>query len=190
MIAAISLEPHVKNLHLTLAYQFPPEAYHELADLVQSIDFSSACNWELRLYSRDTRLATKQVHRVIFPHPSREADELELKVGDYIYINNDAAQNSVDGWTEAVCAATGNYGFVPLKYTERTSETNVWSLNANVTLCEAAESDDDIDVIDGISYASEKGRYISGAFMGRFKESNQSNQSICNNRKSITCTIN
>lgn len=125
--------------------------------MVQSIDFSSASNWVLRLYSRDPRLATKQVHRVIFPHLSRESDELELKLGDYVYINNDAVQSSVDGWTEAICAATGNYGFIPLNHTERTSETNVWSLNASVTLCEAAESDEDIDVIDGISYASEKG---------------------------------
>lgn len=146
----------MKNLHLTLAYQYPLEVYHELSDLVQSIDFSSASNWVLRLYSRDPRLATKQVHRVICPHISRDADELELKVGDYIYINNDAVQSSVDGWAEAICASTGNYGFVPLNHTERTSETNVWSLNANVTLCEATENED-VDVIDGISYASEKG---------------------------------
>lgn len=149
----------MKNLHLTLAYQFPPEAYHELSDIAQTIDFSCGSNWELRLYSRDPRLATKQVHRVIFPHPSRESDELELKLGDYVYINNDAVQSSIDGWTEAICASTGNYGFIPLNHTERTSETNVWSLNASVTLCEMAESDEEVDVIDGISYASEKGNY-------------------------------
>lgn len=152
----------MKNLHLTLAYQYPPEVYHELSDLVQSIDFSSATNWVLRLYSRDPRLATKQVHRVVCPHPSRDADELELKIGDYVYVSNDANHSSVDGWAEAICATTGNYGFVPLNHTERTSETNVWSLNANVTLCESSENDD-TDVVDGISYASEKGMKKEGS---------------------------
>lgn len=146
----------MKNLHLTLAYQFQSEFYHELSELVNTIDTSSASNWVLRLYSRDPRLASKQVHRVIYPHTSRESDELELKVGEYVYINNDAVHSSCDGWVEGICASTGNYGFIPLNHTERTSETNVWSLNANVTLCEATESD--IDVIDGISYASEKGK--------------------------------
>lgn len=149
----------MKNLHLTLAYQFPSDAYHELSELVNTIDTSSASNWVLRLYSRDPRLATKQVHRVIYPHISRESDELELKVGEYVYMNNDASHNSIDGWAEGICASTGNYGFIPLNHVERTSETNVWSLNANVTLSEASEND--VDAIDGISYASERGKQIN-----------------------------
>lgn len=146
----------MKNLHLTMAYQFPAEVYRSLVDLVDNLDASCANSWELRLYSRDPRLATKQVHRVIFPHISREPDELELRMGDYVYVNNDAVQNSVDGWAEAISFTTGNYGFVPLNHTERTSETNVWTLNVTVPLCQP--SCDNIDTIDGISLSSEAGK--------------------------------
>lgn len=150
VLSAISLEPHAKNLHLTLAYQFPAEKYRDLLDLVEHLDASCANNWELRLYSRDPRLATKQVHRAIFPHASREPDELELRVGEFIYISNDAAQSSVDGWTEAISHSTGNYGFVPLKYIEKTSETHVWTLHTSVPLCQTTvTAGDDIDSIDG-----------------------------------------
>lgn len=138
-----------------MAYQFPAEVYRDLVDLVDSLDASCANSWELRLYSRDPRLATKQVHRVIYSHSSREPDELELRVGDYIYVNNDAVQNSTDGWTEAISFASGNYGFVPLNHTERTSETNVWTLNATVPLCQP--STENVDTIDGVSTASESG---------------------------------
>lgn len=155
---AISLEPHVKNLHLTLAYQFPSEVYRDLIDLVENLDASYASSWELRLYSRDPALASKQVHKVVFPHTSRESDELELRVGDYVYVNSDAAQHSVDGWTEAISFTTNNYGFVPLNHTERTSETHVWTLNATVPLCQPTF--DDIDYVDGISQISEPGMKI------------------------------
>lgn len=140
---------------MTLAYQFPTDVYRNLIDLVEGLDASSANNWELRLYSRDPRLATKQVHKVIYQHASREPDELDLRVGDFVYVNNDAAQNSVDGWTEAISFSSGTYGFVPLNHTERTSETVVWALNATVPLCQ--QTFDDIDTIDGVSHSSESG---------------------------------
>lgn len=154
-----------------MAYQFPAEVYRDLVDLVDNLDASCANNWELRLYSRDPRLATKQVHRVIFPHASREPDELELKVGDYIYVNNDAIQNSTDGWTEAISFTSGNNGYVPLNHTERTSETNVWTLNTTVPL---SQSPSDIDTIDGVSLATSEAGKLSKSlewFLCQFKQS-------------------
>lgn len=155
------MEPHVKNLHLTLAYQFPSNVYQNLVELVEQIDTSFANSWELRLYSRDPRLATKQVHKVIYSHSSREHDELDLRVGDYVYINGDAIQNSIDGWVEAI-SCNGNVGFIPLNHTERTSEAFVWTLHATEKLCQASDNEISVDTIDGNfqSHSVREGKYL------------------------------
>lgn len=82
--------------------------------------------------------------------------QLELHVGDFIYVNTDAVQTSNDGWVEAISFTTGKCGFVPLSYTEKTSETQVWELEISVPISKAIPSND-IDTIDGISYSNTSG---------------------------------
>lgn len=155
----------MKNLHLTLAYQFPPNAYQNLLELVEKLDTSCANSWELRLYSRDPRLATKHVHKVIYSHSSREHDELELRVGDYVYVNSEAALQSVDGWVEGISHTGNHIGFLPLNHIERVCETEVWKLHVTAPLAFVQQQNipldnDVVDAVDGIAHTIENGNSL------------------------------
>lgn len=69
------------------------------------------------------------MYKVIYPHVPRETDELELLMGDFVYIDPEAWSSSIDGWVQGISWLTGCSGFLPKNYVEKTAETDAWTLH-------------------------------------------------------------
>lgn len=57
----VHVEPHKKQLHVTLAYHFHDSHLPVLEKLAKTIDVSSGCDWLAVLLSRDIRFANHEV---------------------------------------------------------------------------------------------------------------------------------
>ncbi len=57
----VHVEPHKKQLHVTLAYHFQASHLPVLEKLAKSLDVSSGCDWLAVLFSRDIRFANHEV---------------------------------------------------------------------------------------------------------------------------------
>lgn len=131
---SIQVEPYLKALHITLAYQFQLEHYATLEKLSQAINTNATACWEIRLYSRDTRIKGSEVHKVLYSHVPKEPDELELLIGDFVYVSGEHLGAASDGWVEGTSWLTGATGFLPKNYIERTAESDAWTLHRSITI--------------------------------------------------------
>jgi len=66
-LLGVTIEPHKKQLHCSLAYQFPTEKKEKLETLAKAINLKAPVRWDLRLYSRDV-LKGKSNYQVWFAH--------------------------------------------------------------------------------------------------------------------------
>lgn len=131
----IEVEPYLKSLHMTLAYQFEDGQKNRLNSLLDSIvNPNSHCVWDLKLFSREQRVKGCNVYRVLQPHEPNEPDELELLVGDFVYVNPADVSSATDEWVKATSWLTGCSGLIPLSLTERTAESAAWTLHKTIVL--------------------------------------------------------
>ncbi|KAG5866952.1 hypothetical protein JTB14_035406 [Gonioctena quinquepunctata] len=73
-------------------------------------------------------------HEVVHAYNPTESDELDLRTGDYVYVSGEAVANSPDGWVEGTSWLTGQSGLLPESYTERTAESDAWTLHKKISL--------------------------------------------------------
>lgn len=57
----VRVEPHKKQLHVTLAYHFQASHLPTLEKLAQNIDVKLGCDWVATIFSRDIRFANHEV---------------------------------------------------------------------------------------------------------------------------------
>ena len=81
----------------------------------------------------------RQVFKVIKNYQPTLGDELELIEGDYVFMA--PGQSSPDGWYSGTSWLTGNTGMFPAVFTQRTSETWIWTLHRWVDVSVAPVSD-------------------------------------------------
>lgn len=106
----------MKSYHLTLAYQFQPQHYAGLQDLAAAIDpepEDENSGWELRIYSYEDRMRNHDVFKVRYAYSPGQEDELELRIGDFVYVLPEEIKTSVDGWVFGTSWLTGCQGYLP-----------------------------------------------------------------------------
>ncbi|XP_076032213.1 ecdysteroid phosphate phosphatase isoform X2 [Oratosquilla oratoria] len=132
---SLCAEAQTRALHLTLAYQFPSSHFTTLDNRLNAmVDPAATAAWEMRLYSRDARISGNEVHKVLYSHVAREPDELELLIGDFVYVNPESLSTSPDGWVEGTSWLTGAKGYLPINYIERVPESDAWTLHKAIPI--------------------------------------------------------
>lgn len=66
------MEPHKKQLHVTLAYHFQTSHLPTLEKLAQNIDVKLGCDWVAAIFSRDIRFVNHEVHFLEFVSVQKE----------------------------------------------------------------------------------------------------------------------
>ncbi|TSK82124.1 Ubiquitin-associated and SH3 domain-containing protein B [Bagarius yarrelli] len=153
--ADVHVEPHKKQLHVTLAYHFPTNHLSSLEKLARGVDVSLGCDWLAVLFSRDIRFANhesfriadvsksmlyepsclphnykyEKTLRVMYPYTPQNEDELELVPGDFIFMSPVEQGSASEGWVYGTSMGTGLSGLLPENYVSRADECDTWVLH-------------------------------------------------------------
>uniref|UniRef100_H3DA38 Ubiquitin associated and SH3 domain containing Bb n=1 Tax=Tetraodon nigroviridis TaxID=99883 RepID=H3DA38_TETNG len=124
--AEVHVEPHRKQLHVTLAYNFPSSHLPSLEKLAKGIEVKLGCDWLAVLFSRDIRFANNETLRVMYPYAPQNEDELELLPGDHIFVSPVDQGSTSEGWVYGTSLASGLSGLLPENYVSLADESDTW----------------------------------------------------------------
>lgn len=129
--ADVHVEPHKKQLHVTLAYHFQTNHLQILEKLAKEIDPASGCDWLAVLFSRDIRFANHETLQVMYPYVPQNDDELELAPGDFIFMSPVEQTTASEGWVYGTSLGTGMSGLLPENYVNRADESDTWVVHSS-----------------------------------------------------------
>ncbi|CAF0785149.1 unnamed protein product [Brachionus calyciflorus] len=93
--------PYSKQLHLTLGYGYDPEHKKVLEEIAnRCINYRQQSEWEIRLYSRDSRADAKMTYRVIASNKPKLDNELYIKENDLVYATGSIKDNLMKGYIQ------------------------------------------------------------------------------------------
>ncbi|XP_028931626.1 ubiquitin-associated and SH3 domain-containing protein B [Ornithorhynchus anatinus] len=130
----VHVEPHKKQLHVTLAYHFQASHLPTLEKLAQSIDVKLGCDWVAAIFSRDIRFANHETLQVTYPYAPQNDDELELVPGDFIFMSPVEQASTSEGWVFGTSLATGCAGLLPENYITKADECSTWIFHGSYSI--------------------------------------------------------
>ncbi|EPQ02077.1 Ubiquitin-associated and SH3 domain-containing protein B [Myotis brandtii] len=136
----VHVEPHKKQLHVTLAYHFQASHLPTLEKLAQSIDVKLGCDWLAAIFSRDIRFANHETLQVIYPYTPQNDDELELVPGDFIFMSPVEQASTSEGWVYGTSLTTGGSGLLPENYITKADECSTWVFHSSYSILNASSS--------------------------------------------------
>uniref|UniRef100_A0A669DGC9 Ubiquitin associated and SH3 domain containing Bb n=1 Tax=Oreochromis niloticus TaxID=8128 RepID=A0A669DGC9_ORENI len=139
--AEVHVEPHKKQLHVTLAYNFPSDHLPSLEKLAKGIEVKLGCDWLAVLFSRDIRFANHETLRVMYPYMPQNDDELELVPGDFVFMSPVDQNSTSEGWVYGTSLATGLSGLLPENYVSLADESDTWVFHASHSFFSCEPSD-------------------------------------------------
>ncbi|XP_046891615.1 ubiquitin-associated and SH3 domain-containing protein B-like isoform X2 [Hypomesus transpacificus] len=150
--ADVLVEPHRKQLHVTLAYHFPTNQLPVLERLAKGIEVKLGCDWLAVLLSRDIRFANHETVRVMYPYVPQNEDELELLPGDFIFTSALEQGGASEGWVLGSSLASGLSGLLPENYVSPADESDTWTLHGSYSFFDREVSSSDRVSRDRVSF--------------------------------------
>ncbi|KAM4619966.1 ubiquitin-associated and SH3 domain-containing protein B [Polymixia lowei] len=148
--ADVHVEPHKKQLHVTLAYHFQTNHLPVLEKLAKGMDVSLGCDWLAVLFSRDIRFANHETLQVMYPYLPQNEDELELVPGDFIFMSPQEQGSASEGWVYGTSLGTGLSGLLPENYVNRADECDTWVVHGSQSFLNCASPSNSDGLLGGL----------------------------------------